>query len=78
MSHAFLRTVWVVFRKELLDALRDRRTLAMVALSSVLMGPVILAALSGLIASFEERAEKRALWSVGMDHALTLRNYLAR
>lgn len=78
MSQAFLRTVWVVFRKELLDALRDRRTLAMVALSSVLMGPVILAALSGLIASFEERAEKRTLWSVGMDHAPTLRNYLAR
>ena len=33
---------WVVFRKELIDALRDRRTLVMVLLSSVAIGPVVL------------------------------------
>ena len=42
------------------------------------MGPVILSALSGLLASFEERAEKRELWTVNMAHAPTLQNYLLR
>ena len=35
MMPSLLTTAWRVFRKELLDALRDRRTLLMVALSSV-------------------------------------------
>lgn len=78
MMPSLLTTAWRVFRKELLDALRDRRTLLMVALSSVCMGPVILSALSGLLASFEERAEKRELWTVNMAHAPTLQNYLLR
>ena len=50
---------WVVLRKELTDALRDRRTLATVLVSSVLMGPLVLLAISGLVASLESRAEQR-------------------
>ncbi|MFT3663839.1 ABC transporter permease [Piscinibacter sp.] len=69
---------WTVFGKELLDALRDRRTLAVVLLSSVLMGPLVLVALSGLVASFEARAERRELVLSGAEHAPTLTNYLAR
>jgi sodium transport system permease protein len=73
-----MNAAWIVFLKELVDALRDRRTLVMVLLSSVAMGPVLLVALSFLIADFEERAEARELYIVGIEHAPTLRNYLER
>ena len=69
---------WVVFRKELIDALRDRRTLFMVLLSSVAIGPLVLIALSALVAGIEKRAEERAVVVAGIEHAPTLRNYLAR
>jgi sodium transport system permease protein len=73
-----MRAAWAVFRKELLDALRDRRTLMMVILSSVVMGPVVLVALSALIAGIEERAELREIVVAGIEHAPTLRNYIER
>ena len=38
-----MRLAWIVFTKELVDALRDRRTLMMVVLSSVAGGVVALA-----------------------------------
>ncbi len=68
----------VVFRKELLDALRDRRTLFMVLLSSVAIGPVVLIALSALVGGIEKRAEERKVLVLGIEHAPTLRNYLER
>ena len=69
---------WQVFRKELLDALRDRRTLLMVLLSSVAIGPLLLVALSALVADFEVRAEAREVYAVGLAQAPTLQNYLLR
>ncbi len=69
---------WQVFCKELLDALRDRRTLLMVVLSSVAVGPLLLVALSALVADFEARAEAREVWAVGLEQAPTLRNYIER
>jgi len=69
---------WVVFRKELIDALRDRRTLFMVVLSSVAIGPLVLIALSALVAGIEKRAEERTVVVAGIEHAPTLRNYLER
>ncbi len=69
---------WVVFRKELIDALRDRRTLLMVVLSSVAIGPLVLIALSALVAGIEKRAEERTVVAAGIEYAPTLRNYLER
>ena len=69
---------WAVFRKELMDALRDRRTLVMVVLSSVAIGPVVLMLISTLASSFEKRAEAREVVVAGMAHAPGLRNYLER
>jgi sodium transport system permease protein len=69
---------WQVFCKELVDALRDRRTLAMVLLSSVAIGPLLLVALSALVADFEARAESREIYAVGIEAAPTLHNYLLR
>ena len=69
---------WVVFRKELVDALRDRRTLLMVLLSSVAIGPLVLVLISSLVSGFEKRAEARELVVQGIEHAPTLRNFLER
>lgn len=77
-TRASLRAAWQVFRKELLDALRDRRTLLMVVLTSVALGPVLLVALSALVADLEARSDARELHAVGIEHAPTLRNYIER
>jgi sodium transport system permease protein len=73
-----LRAAWQVFRKELLDALRDRRTLLMVVLSSVALGPLLLVALSALVADLEARAESRDVHVIGIEHAPSLRNHIER
>jgi sodium transport system permease protein len=73
-----MRQALIVFAKELADALRDRRTLMRMLIPALLMGPVMLMALSGLIASFEERAEKREVMAVNIDAAPTLKNFIER
>jgi sodium transport system permease protein len=78
VTNAAWAHAWAVFRKELLDALRDRRTLLMVLLSSVAMGPVVLVLISTLASSFEKRAEAREVVVAGIAHAPGLRNYLER
>jgi sodium transport system permease protein len=72
------RNFWIVFVKEATDALRDRRTLLRLMVPAVLMGPLLLLALSGFISSLEERADKREVMVAGIEHAPTLRNYLER
>ena len=73
-----MRDAATVFVKELRDALRDRRTLLAVLLSAVLLGPVLLVALSALVAGREEGAERRELLAIGIDAAPTLRNHFER
>ncbi len=73
-----LLLAWQVLRKEVFDALRDRRTMLVVLLSAVLMGPLVLIALSALIAGYEARAEQREVLIDGMANAPTLVNFLQR
>ena len=73
-----MRDALVVWRKELLDALRDRRTLLMVLVSSVLLGPAVLVAVSSLVATLESTAERREVVIAGIDAAPSLRNFLER
>jgi sodium transport system permease protein len=73
-----MASAWTVYCKELLDALRDRRTLLMVLLSSVAIGPLVLVLVSTLVAGIEKRAEAREVVVHGMQHAPTLRNYFER
>jgi sodium transport system permease protein len=73
-----MRGAFTVFRKELVDALRDRRTLLMVLLSSVAIGPLVLVLISTLISGIERRAEAREVVAVGIEHAPSLRNFLER
>jgi sodium transport system permease protein len=69
---------WTVYCKELVDALRDRRTLLVVLLSSVAIGPLVLMLVSSLVANFEKRAEARVVLVQGIEHAPSLRNFLER
>jgi sodium transport system permease protein len=73
-----IAAVWTVLQKELRDALRDRRTLLAIVLSSAAMGPLVLVLLSTLVAGIEERAESREIVIAGIEHAPTLQNYLQR
>ncbi len=73
-----LASVMTVLRKELTDALRDRRTLLTVLVSSVLLGPLVLVAISALVASLQSRAEQREVYVAGLAGAPTLRNFLER
>jgi sodium transport system permease protein len=68
----------IVFGKEIVDALRDRRTLLMVILSSVLMGPVVLVLMSTLVGGMERRAEAREIVVAGIEHAPEIENFLER
>jgi sodium transport system permease protein len=70
--------VWAVFCKELLDAMRDQRTLIVVLASSVFMGPVLLVALSSLISTLENKAEQRVVYVAGIEHAPSLHNFMLR
>jgi len=72
------RAALTVYFKELVDALRDRRTLAVVLLSSVAIGPLVLLLVSSLVAGIEKRAEARVIVVQGMAQAPSLRNYLER
>ena len=73
-----MAAAWSVYRKELVDALRDRRTLFMVLISSVAIGPLVLMLVSSLVAGIEKRAEARELVVQGIEHAPTLNNFLLR
>lgn len=72
------RAAWVVWLKELVDTLRDRRTLLVVLLSSVALGPVMLGLMSRLVADLEEDLGRRDVHVIGLAQAPTLANYLAR
>lgn len=73
-----MTSAWVVYVKELIDALRDRRTLFAVLLSAVLLGPLVLVAMSALVARLEDRADERVVVVQGLPHAPGLANFLAR
>lgn len=73
-----LATILTIYRKEIVDALRDRRTLVTVLASSVLMGPLVLLAISGLVATLEANAEQREVVVAGIERAPTLVNFFER
>ncbi|MEI6733775.1 MAG: ABC transporter permease [Comamonadaceae bacterium] len=74
----FLSVAGTVFRKEIIDSLRDKRTMLVVLVSGVLLGPLMLIALSSLVSTLESHAEKREVYVSGMAHGPSLRNFLER
>jgi sodium transport system permease protein len=74
MSHALA----TVYRKELRDALRDRRTAIMVFVASILTGPVTLVLVAQFITGLEEKAATLKVRLVGQENAPALVNFLER
>jgi sodium transport system permease protein len=68
----------VVYGKELRDALRDRRTVLMVFVASVLTGPLMLLLMGQYVSSLEEKASSLKVRMVGEEYAPPLVNYLRR
>ena len=71
-------TVLVVYLKELLDSVRDRRTLIMVLVASILSGPVILVLLAQWFTSLEEKSQVMKVRIAGQERAPALVNFLQR
>lgn len=73
-----IRPLAAVFRKEIRDALRDRRTALMILVASLLTGPVTLVLLASFVAGLEERASTLRVRVAGAEHAPALVNFLER
>jgi len=67
-----------VFRKELLDALRDRRSWAVALVIAFLSGPVVFSVMSRLISDDEARVAERKVMVVAPEQSPTLVNFLLR
>lgn len=73
-----IRTIWVVVRKELSDATRDRRTLMTIVIMALMMGPVSMLLLANFVSGFEQRSAERQIYVDGIQFAPELANFLAR
>ena len=69
---------FVVFRKEVRDSLRDRRTALMVVLASIIMGPLTLVLLAQFVSGLEEKAKTLKVRLSGRESAPALVNFLQR
>ncbi len=56
-----MKTILTIFRKELKDSLRDRRTIITMIIVPLLMFPVMIGLTSRFIMSYEEKAQVREL-----------------
>jgi sodium transport system permease protein len=72
------RQIVVVATKEVIDALRDRRTLQLIFFVSILQAPLILFLLSTLTTERESQIERREVYVQGIEYAPELRNHLLR
>ena len=70
--------VLTVFRKELSDALRDRRSWIIAVVISMLSGPVVFTLMSSFISGIEEKAAAREVLMAAPERAPTLVNFLQR
>jgi sodium transport system permease protein len=73
-----MNAAWIVFRKELIDAVRDRRTWIVVLVSSLLAGPVSLLLIASFVTSAEESAARREVIVANAAAAPALVNFLQR
>ncbi len=53
--------IFTIFKKELLDTLRDKRTLIMMLVIPVLIFPILLSVFGGISASFKEKAANKVV-----------------
>ncbi len=70
--------ILTVFLKELRDGLRDRRTVLMVLVASLLTGPLTLVLLAHFVSSLEEKGATLTVVVAHQEHAPALVNFLQR
>ena len=70
--------IFTVFRKEMVDAVRDRRTALMILVASIVAGPLTLVLMAQFVAGMEERAANLKMRLAGAEHAPALVNFLQR
>ncbi len=73
-----MKSIFAIFRKEMMDAMRDRRTLLVVLLSSLLGVPLLLLIVSEVLSQVESQEIKRIVVAVDMQYAPGLENYILR
>ncbi|MFZ6849842.1 ABC transporter permease [Undibacterium sp. RuRC25W] len=73
-----MNVLFAIIRKELKDALRDRRTLMTALLSSLLGAPLILLVFSTVLSQVESQEDKRVVLAAGMQYAPRLENFILR
>jgi sodium transport system permease protein len=78
VSAGALGRVAVIVRKELVDILRDRRTMLVTLVTAIAAGPLILLLLFNLVAGQAEKAQDLKLPAGGLDHAPALAAFLVR
>jgi sodium transport system permease protein len=70
--------LWRVFRKELIDAFRDKRTMTAIALITLMGAPLMLFVMSKFTSDIESKADRRLMYAVGIEHSPRLKNYIER
>jgi sodium transport system permease protein len=70
--------IFTIFRKEMADAIRDRRTALMILVASIVAGPLTLVLMAQFVAGMEERAANLKMRLAGAEHAPALVNFLQR
>lgn len=73
-----MKATLAILRKELRDALRDRRTLMVALISSLLGVPLMLLIFSVVLTQVESQEEKRTVMVKGIEHARGLENFILR
>jgi sodium transport system permease protein len=73
-----MQRILTVARKELLDTLRDRRTLLVTLLPALIAGPLILLLMFSMLSSQLSKARELTLPTVGREHAPALAAFLER
>lgn len=56
-----MKTIFVIFKKELTDTLRDRRTIIMMVVLPLLLFPMLINLMTGVTASHKRKAEAKTL-----------------
>ncbi len=71
-----MKTIITVFRKELKDSLRDRRTVITMVILPLLMFPVLIGLTSRFVTSYEEQAQEKTL-TIGLSEGVGAEGFSA-
>ncbi len=78
MAITTFNTIRAIFKKELKDLLRDRRTMIAMLLSSIVAGPLVLWGLTMWIDNLESKVSSKKLSIVNIERAPSFKNFLER